>query len=423
MVNNFITKDDRTRLIKRYTFGEIGEIEYQEHDIPVRALLEYDDFGNLIYEDYSDLDAYIEEVLIPKYVSHNKRYNYEIEDYEYIPTIKLYNIIKCKYSEVEVEHIINYLGAKNVTVVGFSSTIDGEFENYNYYRNYKYLNKNRATIDAEENLKKFEEYSINKDPKLREELIISNMRLVYFVAYPFAIGGKWNIHDLVSYGSEGLIKSVDGFDISLGNKFSSYAIAGIKNSIINGIREMRGYKDSELFFNVTNAQSIIEEEYGKKLEEDLDMVDDIFDLLVTIGRISERNAECYKRKELLRNASSLEELKENEMPIDNNTLYYQAFHNITQEYIQEVIKKFPERSREIVTAYYGLGDSNPHTQDEIGKMQGDVSRSAIWQLLKKSEKKFTSYPYKENMYALLELIDEYNYEQPTGKIKQIKQKK
>ena len=93
-VNNFITKDDRTRLIERYTFGEIGEIEYQEHDIPVRALLEYDDFGNLIYEDYSELDTYIEEVLIPKYVSHNKRYNYEIEDYEYIPTIQLYNIIK-----------------------------------------------------------------------------------------------------------------------------------------------------------------------------------------------------------------------------------------------------------------------------------------------------------------------------------------
>lgn len=416
----FITQDDRVSKVENYTYGEVSEIKYQDHDVPVRALLEYDDFGNLIYEDYSDLNAYIEEVLIKEYVTYNKRYNTKIEDYEYIPSIKLHNIVRLKYSEREVEHIINYLEQKDITVNGFSSTIDGEFDNYKYYRNYKYLSKNIATIDAEENLKKFAEYNITKDPSLREEIIIANMKLVDFIAYPFAIGGKWSIHDLISYGSEGLIKAVDRFDISLGNKFSSFAFASIKKAIMRGIEEMRGYQDASLFSDITTAQNIVEEEYGEKLENNLEMLDDIFELLVVTGRVPEKNAEGYKRKELLRNACSIDEVAEDEKLSDDNTLYYQVFHNIAKEYIQEAIDETPEKLRKRVMEYYGLGNNSSHTHNEIGKMEG-VSSTAIWQYNKNIRKKFNSYRHKSKLIAMLELLDEYNYEQPVGKIKKYQQ--
>lgn len=78
------------------------------------------------------------------------------------------------------------------------------------------------------------------DRAAREELILAFLPLVKATARK--VGGKLpsNIEfdDLVSYGTFGMIESLDRFDPSMGNKFETFAMKRIQGSIIDGLRAM-----------------------------------------------------------------------------------------------------------------------------------------------------------------------------------------
>ena len=61
------------------------------------------------------------------------------------------------------------------------------------------------------------------DNAAREEFIVANIRLVLSVIKRFW-AKKVNFDDLFQAGMIGLIKSVDNFDLSVGVKFSTYAV-------------------------------------------------------------------------------------------------------------------------------------------------------------------------------------------------------
>lgn len=73
------------------------------------------------------------------------------------------------------------------------------------------------------------------DMSARKSLIEHNLRLVAFVAKGFD-SGQVALEDLISIGTIGLCKAVDGFDLSCGVKFSTYAVKCIRNEIVKGIR-------------------------------------------------------------------------------------------------------------------------------------------------------------------------------------------
>ncbi len=70
-------------------------------------------------------------------------------------------------------------------------------------------------------------YLLNKikmgDESARREFIIGNMRLVLSVIKRFW-AKRANSDDVFQAGCIGLIKSVDNFDITVGVKFSTYAV-------------------------------------------------------------------------------------------------------------------------------------------------------------------------------------------------------
>lgn len=74
----------------------------------------------------------------------------------------------------------------------------------------------------------------NGDMKAREKLITSNLRFVVTIAKQYQNRGIALI-DLISAGVEGLIKSVDKFDITRGTVFLTYAGWWIKQCIYNTI--------------------------------------------------------------------------------------------------------------------------------------------------------------------------------------------
>ena len=73
------------------------------------------------------------------------------------------------------------------------------------------------------------------DKKAREELINGNLRLVLSVIQKFSSRGE-NPDDLFQVGCVGLIKAIDGFDLSQPVRFSTYGVPMI-------IGEIRRYLD------------------------------------------------------------------------------------------------------------------------------------------------------------------------------------
>lgn len=70
--------------------------------------------------------------------------------------------------------------------------------------------------------------------RARELLLISNLRLVMSVCRPYRDLG-FSYMDLVQEGNFGLIRAVEKFDASLGNRFSTYATWWIKQYILRSL--------------------------------------------------------------------------------------------------------------------------------------------------------------------------------------------
>ena len=63
----------------------------------------------------------------------------------------------------------------------------------------------------------------NGDKKARDEFIVGNMRLVLSLVKRFWSKNA-NADDVFQAGCVGLIKTIDNFDLSVGVKFSTYAV-------------------------------------------------------------------------------------------------------------------------------------------------------------------------------------------------------
>ncbi len=95
-------------------------------------------------------------------------------------------------------------------------------------------------MSAEEKLKLWEEYSKNKTPELREQIIIEYAGLVKIVAGKLSIYLGYNVEydDLVGYGTFGLIDAIDKYDFDKGVKFETYASLRIRGAILDQVRRM-----------------------------------------------------------------------------------------------------------------------------------------------------------------------------------------
>jgi RNA polymerase sporulation-specific sigma factor len=110
------------------------------------------------------------------------------------------------------------------------------------------------------------------DTTARETLINGNLKLVLSVIQRFSTRGE-NLDDLFQVGCIGLIKAIDNFDISLGLRFSTYAVPMIIGEIrrylrdYNPIRVSRSMRDTayhamkikERIINETQREPSVEE--------------------------------------------------------------------------------------------------------------------------------------------------------------------
>ncbi len=195
-------------------------------------------------------------------------------------------------------------------------------------------------------LKKDEEEALvlkaeNGDLNARNKLIEHNIRLVVFLAKKYD-NTIYDLEDLVSIGTIGLIKGVKTYKLDKNIKLATYASRCIDNEILMFLRKNKRRK-----VEISFEDSINQDGDGNELH--------LEDVLGTEDDVVEKEYESKVDKELL----------------------------VT------VLDKLHKRDQEILTLRYGLNNTEEYTQKEVADMLG-ISQSYISRIEKKAIKKLKS---------------------------------
>ena len=90
--------------------------------------------------------------------------------------------------------------------------------------------KGTPAWDKDRTRKLFAQYKETKDPEVRDQLIVSHLNLVRFLASKFKNRGE-PLDDLIQVGTIGLIKAIDRFEPDRGLEFTTYATPTISSKI------------------------------------------------------------------------------------------------------------------------------------------------------------------------------------------------
>lgn len=420
IIVNTITRKDRPKTVKDFNYGEIETLGIEHLDKPVLSKIIYDG-EEIVFEDYDDLDYFIKKQFIPDNIQMKVNRSKNTKDLELekpYPSIQLNKIVKLGFSEKEIKHIIEVLKDEGIHIGGKSQDVEDNNDNYDYINTYEGIVNNYCDkffggkITSEEMQEKFVEYFETRDPLLREELILRNIRLVGYSTWKIALRYDIDRTLLDSYGYEGLIMAVDNYDPTMGAKFSSYAIPSIIGYVLRGLKtENQIPSHLDIFYKFNSIKKIVEADYGCTLEEKPSMMDDILDTMVARNLISERQKPAMIR--LFAPKQSLEELKETKdmsISAEEGVNYNSLLREIVGNNLEDAMKSIlTERERTVIKLRFIDGKN----LEEVGKLIGvtrervrQIEAKAIRKLYRCSELNPISH---ENMFAD---YDSYDYEEP-----------
>ncbi len=217
----------------------------------------------------------------------------------------------------------------------------------NFFRRILHLNDEVHYINGSENLlpplskeeeeKALEEYKLGSI-EARNTLIEHNLRLVVYVAKRYE-SNLYNLEDLISIGTLGLIKAISTFKCDKNIKLATYASRCIDNEILMFLRKKARMKNE-----VSLDEPLNRDKEGNELL--------ISDILAT----------------------------------DENEISEELYSEETKRLLRQEIAKLKPREQEILSLRFGLDGSEELTQKEVANFLG-ISQSYISRLEKKILKK------------------------------------
>ncbi len=172
------------------------------------------------------------------------------------------------------------------------------------------------------------------DEEARNILIEHNLRLVVFLAKKYENTG-YDVEDLVSIGSIGLIKGINTYKIDKNIKLATYASRCIANEILMFLRKNKKRKGEVSFEDALNYDA-----EGNELH--------LEDILGTDEDLVSKEFESNQEKRIL----------------------------------SSEINKLNPRDKQIMVLRYGLNNTEEYTQKEVAEMLG-ISQSYISRIEKK----------------------------------------
>ena len=209
------------------------------------------------------------------------------------------------------------------------------------------------------------------DKQARDKFIVGNMRLVLSLVKRFRIKNL-GADDVFQAGCVGLIKALDGFDLSVGVKFSTYAVPMIIGEIKrylrdgNSLRVSRSIRD--MAYRVLKARELIEERDEEatiaRIAQELQVAER--EVVYALDAISDPIS-IY---EPVYNKSGDTLLLMDQLCDEKNT------DEVWTERVAlgEALEKLGEREKKILFLRYYEGKTQTEISEEVGISQAQVSR-------------------------------------------------
>ena len=216
------------------------------------------------------------------------------------------------------------------------------------------------------------------DKAAREKLINANLRFVVNIAKKYQ-GLGLPLEDLIATGNVGLVTAVDRFEIDKNNRFISYAVWWIRQSILSALSE----KTRMIRLPVNRVLELVKIEKAKKMVINQNSAEkEIAELL---------NMEKDHVTELLNISRDIVSL---EIPVSRHTdsmlidliedRKYSipdkvAEQNAMEADIETVLNTLDKNEADIIRCHYGLGHRKPMSLKEIG-IAFNLSKERIRQI-------------------------------------------
>ena len=218
-------------------------------------------------------------------------------------------------------------------------------------------------------------------PEAREKMIRANLRLVVNIARAYT-GKGLSFQDLIEEGNLGLLRAVEGFDPTMGTRFSTYASYWIKQSIkralINCAKAIRipAYM-VEILSKWRKATARLTDELGRTPTQD--------EIIHRLG-IPRKKLPIIKKAIMIYNLTPQTELGESGWSLDETisdertrTPDEETVDSDNLKFVMDQLEKMDPRESAVLKMRFGIGQYAPKTLKEVGAALG-LTRERVRQI-------------------------------------------